>query len=356
VADEFIPTLTHATERDIDLLIVEELYASPPFVSWMCGKARLPTVVEASSVLHSKRRTRNRREIDIFVDVSFPKGTKAALLIENKLDATEQPDQAESYREELFALADRYADRAMLIVCPEQYRAAHREFAGKFDAVVTYEELAHYFRGQSASGGSGGSRMRFRAELLEQAISKGRRGYVAVTNEEIGDFNAAYVALLAEIAPEILPGPSMLKAANPDESVSMIFDHARSFANLQREIRPTRFAHEFGRGQAHRANYVSVVFGGWGAALPAVKDRFAQDARELGASFAAKPPTKVRPNPGLVMTCPTPAIDNQGDFGQQRQAIVAGIQRAKILRSWLLNNGSLVQGWKRQAEEVITRS
>ncbi|MCK8458660.1 PD-(D/E)XK nuclease family protein [Sphingomonas faeni] len=356
VAEEFIPTLTHAAERDIDLLLVEELYASPLFVSWMCGKAGLPTVVEASTVLHSKRRTRNRREIDIFVDMTLPKRTKAALLIENKLDATEQPDQAESYREELFALADRYADRAMLIVCPEQYQAAHREFAGKFDAVVTYEELARYFSGKSTSGGIEGGRMRFRAELLEQAINKGRRGYVAVPNEEIGDFNAAYVALLAEIAPEILPGPSMLKAANPDESVSMIFDHTRSFANLPREIRPTRFAHEFGRGQSHRANYVSAVFGGWGAALPAVNERFEQDARELGASFTAKPPTKVRPNPGLVMICSTPAINNQGDYGQQRQAIVAGIQRAEILRGWLLNNGPLLQSWKRQVKEAITRS
>lgn len=353
---EFIPTLTHATERDIDLLLVEELYASPLFISWMCGKARLPTGVETSTVLHSKRRTRNRREIDIFVDVTFPKGEKAALLIENKLDATEQPDQAESYRDELSALADRYADRAMLIVCPEQYEAAHREFTGKFDAVVTYEELARNFWDKSVSGGIEGGRMRFRAELLEQAINKGRRGYVAVPNAEIGDFNAAYVALLAEIAPDILPGPSMLKAANPDESVSMIFDHARSFANLPREVRPTRFAHEFGRGQAHRANYVSVIFGGWGPALPAVKERFEQDARELGASFVAKPPTKVRPNPGLVMTCPTPAIDNQGDFGQQRQAIVAGIQRAETLRCWLLNNSSLLQGWKRQVEEAITKS
>jgi hypothetical protein len=253
-------------------------------------------------------------------------------------------------------LADRFADRAMLVVCPEQYQVAHREFTGKFDAVVTYEELARYFWDKSASGGTDGARMRFRAELIEQAINKGRRGYVAVPNEEIGDFNAAYVALLAEIAPDILPGPSMLKAANPDESVSMIFDHARSFANLPREIRPTRFAHEFGRGQAHRANYVSVVFGGWGAALPAVKDQFEQDAREFGASFAAKSPTKIRPNPGLVMTCPTRAIDNQGDFGQQRQAIVAGIQQAETLRGWLLDNGSLLQGWQRQAEEAITRS
>ena len=34
----FIPTLTHATERDIDLLLVEELYTSRDFVFWMAAQ------------------------------------------------------------------------------------------------------------------------------------------------------------------------------------------------------------------------------------------------------------------------------------------------------------------------------
>jgi len=39
--DVFIPTLTHATERDIDLLLVEELYSSRDFVLWMAAQAGL---------------------------------------------------------------------------------------------------------------------------------------------------------------------------------------------------------------------------------------------------------------------------------------------------------------------------
>ncbi len=67
--DDFIPTLTHATERDIDLLLVEELYSSAAFVAWMAAQAGITGEISGWDVKHSKRRTRSRREIDIFVEL-----------------------------------------------------------------------------------------------------------------------------------------------------------------------------------------------------------------------------------------------------------------------------------------------
>lgn len=350
--DEFIPTLTHATERDIDLLLVEELYASPSFTSWMASRAGLSCAIAGSTVLHSKRRTRSRREIDIFVDLRHPDGTRSALLIENKLDASEQPDQAESYREEMDRIADDYAAARMAIVCPSDYDRQCRIFTGKFDAVITYESLAGYFAQVSHTlSGEAAARLRFRHDILQQAIHKHRRGYTAIPNEIIGDFNAQYVALLAEVMPAIVPGKSMLKPANPDESTSMIFDAAASLAALPDDLRPTRFAHELGRGKAHRANYVAVTFGGWGAALQMIKSHLEEDAAAIGATFSAKPPTKTRPNPGLVMACPTLAVDNMGDFTAQTDLIVAGIERAGELRSWLLTNTATLRKWKALVDE-----
>lgn len=348
-ADEFIPTLTHATERDIDLVLVEEIYSSPAFVQWLAGKAGMG-VVSMSTVLHSKRRTRSRREIDIFVDLTFEGGTRGALLIENKLDATEQPDQAESYREELATLAQSYPTCAMLIVCPRSYQAAHPTFTDKFDGVVHYEDISAYFAGRAGAAGDSALRMRFRSDLLTQAVEKHRRGYTPVPTRIIGDFNAAYVDLLNVVAPAILPGPSMLKPANPDESVSMIFDHRRSLDELDPAVRPTRFAHELGRGQTHRANYVAVTFGGWGAAIQQVRDQFEADAAGLGATFSAKPPTKVRPRPGLVMACATEPVDNQRSFDDQRDQIVAGMKCALQLREWLVANETLLFEWRMKAE------
>jgi hypothetical protein len=344
--DEYIPTLTHATERDIDLLLVEELFASFDFVTWMATQAGVTTPISTWDVKHSKRRTRSRREIDIFVEIEIVNGDSVAILIENKLDTTEQPDQAESYREELNVLAERYGRQAMIIVCPMEYAGRYPDFSGKFDAVVSYEMLSEYFRESTGEAGADTVlRLGFRADVIDQAIHKHRRGYTPIPDKVVGDFNALYVALLAEVAPEIRPGSSMLKPANPRESTSMIFDQDASLSRLPRDIRPRRFAHELGRGSERRANYVAVTFAGWGAFLPAIRARLEADAVQLGAQFSAKPPTKTRPNPGLVMSLPTDPVDNQGSFEEQRDSLVAGIRRAQELRRWLLGEQDLLHRW-----------
>lgn len=351
MTEDFIPTLSHATERDIDLLIVEELHASHDFADWMGRCAGLSTPIVSWDVKHSKRRTRSRREIDIFVEYGHADGTRSALLIENKLDATEQPDQAESYREELVALSDSFAQSAMIIVCPEAYAAQHSDFTGKFDAVISYEVIAAHFRELKAEVGSElVLRYAFRGAILDQAIHKHRRGYTAIPDRVVGDFNARYVALLAEVAPDIRPGNSMLKPANPRESTSMIFDQAASLANVAEGIRPRRFAHELGRGSERRANYVAVTFSGWGVALDAIIGRLEADAIELGASFSAKTPTKIRPNPGLLMAVETEPVDNQGDFDAQRDALEDGMAVATELRRWLHANQDILENWQTLVE------
>lgn len=352
--DEFIPTLTHATERDIDLMLVEELHASLEFTEWMLRQADIDQPVASWDVKHSKRRTRSRREIDIFVDVKHRDGSSSALLVENKLDASEQPDQAESYREELDVLAGEYARAATVIVCPKAYSAQQSAFTSKFDAVVEYEAIAAFFRLLRSEAGSDlVLRYDFRAAILDQAIHKHRRGYTPIPDVVVGDFNAQYVALLLELAPAIIPGPSMLKAANPRESTSMIFDQARSMSAMPVDLRPRRFAHELGRGSDRRANYVAVTFAGWGAALPVIAAELSQDAKDIDAVFSSQRPDKSRPNPGLVMAVTTEPVDNQKDFAVQREAIARGIVKASQLRSWLLDNQKIIARWRGLVEEQL---
>lgn len=349
--NEWIPTLSHATERDVDLLLVEELHASLEFTTWMSRHVNVGDPIVSWDVKHSKRRTKSRREIDIFVEINHLDGSRSALLIENKLDATEQPDQAESYREELSALASGYTRAAMIIVCPQAYHALYPNFVGKFDAVIEYEEIVGFLRELHEEASSEMVlRYGFRAEILEQAIHKHRRGYTPIPDKVVGDFNVRYVALLAELAPEIFPGPSMLKPANPRESTSMIFDQAKSLVGMRETILPRRFAHELGRGQERRANYVAVTFAGWGAALPSIRERIEKDAKGINAFFEAKRSTKVRPNPGLVMGLSTEPVDNQGDFDAQRDVLVRGIAKVTFLRSWLLSNQNLLAEWRALAD------
>ncbi|ANT61909.1 hypothetical protein AYJ57_15745 [Salipiger sp. CCB-MM3] len=351
--DEFIPTLTHATERDIDLLLVEELHSAPDFLVWMAAQCGIHGQLRSWDVKHSKRRTRSRREIDIFVELEQRDGTRVALLIENKLDATEQPDQAESYRDELGILDEGFHSAAMIIACPEAYAAQHPNFTGKFDVTVTYEMIAAWFRDQMDEAGTDMIlRYEFRSAVLDQAIHKHRRGYSPIPDKVVGDFNALYVSLLEQVAPDIRPGSSMLKSASPRESTSMIFDQTATLKTLPQDIRPRRFAHELGRGSERRANYVAVTFGGWGAALPAIRAQLEADVQAIGAKFDAQKPTKVRPNPGLKMSIATSPVDNQGSFDEQRTEIEAGMVTADALRRWLTENQATLRRWQTLAEEA----
>jgi len=84
-ADELL-TLSHATERDVDLLLVEELATSNDFAQWIATTAGWNHAVSKWRVAHSKRRTSNRREIDIELRVEGGGDVgQAILLIENKL-------------------------------------------------------------------------------------------------------------------------------------------------------------------------------------------------------------------------------------------------------------------------------
>jgi|SRR5579862_5956819 len=212
-----ILTLTHATERDVDLLLVEELKCSADFVRWfvnkVSAKAEAPIELAASDVTHSRRRTYNRREIDICLVLNAPGGPPTILLIENKLDTSEQFEQAESYRAEAeqFIQSGEACAAYTVIVCPSAYARQHAVFASKFNVNISYEDISAYLAERARQPGELGARLKHRHEILEQAITKSRRGYEAVPLPVIEQFNAKYVALAMKECPALEPGPSMLK-------------------------------------------------------------------------------------------------------------------------------------------------
>ena len=113
-------TLTHATERDVDILLIEEMKCSPAFVEWFAGLVATEMAIaipcETSSVAHSKRRIHNRREIDITLSINGG-GGRTMLLVENKLDTGAQPFQAESYRSEAQSLIST-GEAGAVFICP----------------------------------------------------------------------------------------------------------------------------------------------------------------------------------------------------------------------------------------------
>ena len=336
-------TLTHATERDIDLILIEELKCSVEFVKWFSNKIsadiNVSLVWSASNVVHSKRRLHNRREIDITLYLESP-DRRTIILIENKLDTAPQPRQAESYLEEATALVNSGEASAVytVLVAPRAYLDQASVFARKFNTTISYEDVAQFFTYRAGKElGELAHRLSHRHALLDQAITKARRGYQAVRMPEVEEFNAQYVSLLRSSGLDLEPGPSMLKEGRPGESKTMIF--APTALPKWPFLPQTRLVHQLREGNAN------INFYGWGNFFTRLASVIAPDLE--GTPYRPVPTVnkRVGGNSGLMLVVDTPPIDNLLSFEDQRDRILEGAQITANLKKWFVAHRNAIERW-----------
>jgi hypothetical protein len=347
--DDSILTLTHAIERDIDLLLVEEFKCNRAFTAWVSGRVWPGTTIAESEIVHSKRRTHTRREIDLCLNLTTDIGGRASLLIENKLEADDQPRQAESYREEagILITQGRAQCTATMIVCPAAYRAENPGFIAGFDSIITYEEIVSFLQAQADREIHRELAMRLvhRCDLLCQAIKKKRRGYERVPVAAIGTFNRDYVDLCRKRFPGLIPGPAMLRPEVPGESVTMIF--AAETLPKATWLPQTRLVHQLREANAN------INFYTWGDAFEAIALDLRRDLQGTGFTLSATVNRRKGGRSGLMVCVPTPPVDNQRPFADQTGAILQGMGAADRLRGWFLANQSLLRSWSDRIRSVL---
>ncbi len=339
-------TLTHATERDVDLLLIEELKCSTPFVHWfvdhIAHKLGRPWTWSNSIVTHSRRRLNTRREIDITLELHGDKTT--VFLIENKLDTEPQVMQAESYQQEAEALVSHgnAFEVITILIAPAAYLTTKGLFAEKFDAIIPYETIiAHLAQRAGDETGELAQRLKHREALLRQAVTKARRGYEAVPVAAIGSFNTRYVALLRTVDDTLEPGPAMLKEWPPGESKTMIF--APAALPKWNFLPQTRLVHQLREGNAN------INFYGWGDHFTHLAQIMANDLFDTPYRLVPTVNKRVGGKSGLMIVVDTPPIDNLSSFDSQEDGIVEGIRRTVALRSWFLSNQAVIERWCKAA-------
>ena len=335
--DDFL-TLTHATERDVDLILIEELRCSPDFVRWLVRRVSNSSF-DTSSVSHSKRRMFNRREIDITLSIKGASGT-AVLLIENKLDTAEQPNQAQSYKEEAKTIVERGEawEAHTVLVCPERYAASASAFASRFDHVVYYESVIGFLSDRIAgTSGEIQARLSHKRDLLVQATTKARRGYEAVPLAGIDHFNQKYVAMLQSEKIQLEPGPSMLKEGRPGESRTMIFDP--SALPKWPFLPQTRLVH-----QTREAN-ANVNFYTWGDYFSDLAGQIGADLKGTGYRVVPTINKRVGGRSSLMIVAATPPVDSLLSFDDQRPAILEGARVTYELKKWFWANQAKIKSW-----------
>lgn len=180
-------------ERDIDVLLPEELLFGRPVQSLILDALKLPHSAQFVSGRLSV--VDETGETDVVVDLRLGE-EHGTLLIENKIDAAFQPRQPERYRLRAEAMT---GGRAFcVLVAPSGYSWSPSAEFSFFDAVVSYEDVAAAIQSEDTP------RSRDRAAMLLRAVGQARKAYVVIPSEIVGDFWSRVYRIASDEFPELL--------------------------------------------------------------------------------------------------------------------------------------------------------
>jgi len=291
------------TERDVDLLLLEELSVSDAFVTWLVGRTTQHLNPVRVGVWHSLMDA-EFGESDLILTYKNETTTKHALLIENKIDAVVQPEQAQRYHKRGDkGLSDQNWDEyKTCLVAPQKYLNTTSN-AQLYDFAISYESLQRWFLEQETDP----VRYHYRAKIIQEAIEKNRRGYTIVPDDRVSDFWFRYWELSSQIAPELeLKEPSM----KPSKSSWIHFYPSTLTKNMH-------IVHKLEKG------VVDLQINGG-----------AQQADQIVARLQPIIPDDVSieiTGKSLSLRKEVPIINHFGDFDDQKNLVENGIQTAQLL-------------------------
>jgi hypothetical protein len=295
------PRLEAVTERDIDLLLMEEFESGSGFLEWFVTMtARWPLDgLDLLGAWHSV--SHNEGESDLLVLACRPDQERLALLIENKIDAPPQPEQAVRYeRRGQSGTTDGIWNRfTTCIVAPQRYLGAAANAAG-YQTRVSYEDIADWMRANLPPG----RRTEFKSNLVLGAIEQQRRGYSPKIDPAVTRFFTEYWELGESLFPEL----------------HFCHSGARPTDSTWAEFRPTtlpksqKILHKVPNG------FVDLQFSGLGSRV--------EELNELNAALCAEGVKFVQATKSAALRVEVPKMNVREDFSSQRDAALAALKAA----------------------------
>lgn len=306
-------------ERDIDLLLLEELYTSLDFQSWFIGKV-LGERKEGVQLIGARNSVMQLiGESDLEVTFLTDEGSVINCLIENKISANLQPQQAVRYQKR--GLDYRHRGECdvyyTVLIAPERYFGLSGTMKG-FDRRITYESILEWFEQAKVLG----DRRNYKLMLLASAIEKGTRGYQLQEDLAVTNFWRMYWHMAKVLAPELQMKEPALK---PSRSGFIYF-------------RPTtlpkgvEICHKLHRG------IVDLQFRGMGHRLHEMNNWFRDS---LTAEMCIK-----RASKSGVVRIIVPTLETNDSLETQSDRVRAGLEAAVTLLEWFQQNRRLYREQK----------
>jgi hypothetical protein len=162
--------LPHLYERDIDVLLQEELVFNEAVCAIFSDALGFKSSLRVSQCSLSVVDGTGETDLMARFTVGDQRGV---LLIENKIDAAFQPTQPERYKARASSMATGGEVAYCILIAPIKY-AEGNAAAKLFDASVTYEDVARAIESQQSE------RAKHRAALLLRAVQQAKSAYIVI--------------------------------------------------------------------------------------------------------------------------------------------------------------------------------
>ncbi len=157
-------------ERDMDLLFMQSFSSDPGFADLFVSETPLAGKQYQVCSVELSKRDADFGESDITVILQLENDNKKhALLIEDKIDAIDMPQQKERYtkRGDQGIQDGDYDGYDVFIVCPDKYHESNAE-ATKYNFFISYETILDYFKAKDPADSA-------RIQQMEQALQKAKK-------------------------------------------------------------------------------------------------------------------------------------------------------------------------------------
>ena len=287
-------------ERDVDLILLEELSTDNSFCEWFIRELDLPIFTSVIGAWRSISAF-GLGETDILFSYNSHE-KRIFVLIENKLDASFQNEQFNRYlkRADEYLTKKECDDAFTVLIASKLYC----ENQSEFENYLTYESIAQRFEF------IGSKRNLFKSNLLKIAIEKLRRGYQPTNSVPVQNFWCSYWQFKEEKYPNLI-------MKKPD-----IVPHGSDWIRLYDDrLKNIVFCHKLGQGN------IDATFKNFPEEIEfKIKELLPEWAKfeKHGKSFS------IRVFSGK--------IDRTKDFKEQIDAVENGLKNLEQIRNWIIGN------------------
>ncbi len=302
--EETIIPVESIRERDVDLILLEELSTDSSFGEWFIRELNLPNLTAINGAWRSISAFGLGETDLLFSYNSYEK--RIFVLIENKLDTSFQHEQFNRY----IKRADEYLTKKecdgafAVLIAPKLYC----ENQSDFENYVTYETIAERLEFV------GTKRNKFKSHLLQIATEKLRRGYQPVNSIPVQNFWHSYWRYKEENFPSLILKKPDIVPHNSDWP--MLYDD---------RLKNIVFYHKLGQGNT------DATFKGFPEEVEyKIKGLLPEWAKleKHGKSFS------IRVYSGT--------IDRTEEFNKQIEHVENGLRNLERIRNWIIENKSLL--------------